>query len=233
MNLFRQTVVCSAVVLWSVAPRASAQQYEEIAFPRWAFSAALDAGALPDEFSSRCGNAGAPSVGGGIGVLFHPRQWLVLESDTRASAIPLAVGCKAIAPAPIQIGPNEWESPVARNFGHAPMPPLARTALRVGFETTNGVPVVRATVGSGLIWSKSPSPFQVATIGLGSRGRLARFYSELEWGVARTRVNDSRATYHIDSVGSPIFDTRTSSFVVLHPRWTTLHVGVELTLSSR
>jgi hypothetical protein len=147
--------------------------------------------------------------------------------------MPPGVGCSLVVAAPIQTGPNEWQGPVYRDLGNAPTPPLFRSALRVGVETPRGTPLVRATVGSGLIWSTSRSPFEAATIGIGSRGKFVRFYTELEAGVARVRVSDTRVTFHRDSVVGLVPDSRTTTAVVLQPGWMTLHVGAEFSLAAR
>jgi hypothetical protein len=166
-------------------------------------------------------------IGAGVSVLFHARPWLVLSSDTRGSAVP-AAGCKLTVPAPRQIGANQWESAVSRNFGTVPTPPLLRSAVRVGVETAERGPLLRATVGGGLLWSSSPAPFGTATVGLGSRGKTVRFYSEVEASVARVRVTDTQSFYHFDSTNNPVIDTRRTTPIVLHPRWVAVHIGVEV-----
>lgn len=234
MILRRQLVVCSAAVMCVVAQLAGAQGAEGGIANRWMLGVAADMGVLPDELSSQCadGTDGLPMIGAGIAVLFHARPWLVVSTDTRGSAVP-AAGCKLVVPAPTQIGANQWASAVGRNFGRAPTPPLLRSAVRGGVETTGGGPLVRASVGGGLLWSTSPAPFATAALGLGSRGNTVRFYGELEASVARVRVNDAQTFYHFDSTNNPVIDTRRNTPVVLHPRWAAVHIGVELPLMSR
>jgi hypothetical protein len=146
----RIAVYCSTVALLAVSSAASSlgAQPTETVVNRWAISGAFDIGGI--EFGRQCfdnssNNNGA--VGAGIGGVFRPRTGLILAADLRADAVPYGTGCKLIAPAPKQIGPNEFESWARRQYpSGAPGSGLVRTAFHVGKETPPGWPLLRATV---------------------------------------------------------------------------------------
>ena len=198
---------------------------------RLAGGVAVDVGGLPDEMATRCGGGAgaAPMIGVGFSLLFHARSWLVLAADTRASESGNA-GCKLFIPGPVQVGPNQWASAVSRDLGGIPTAPLLRSAIHVGVETPKGAPLVRATAGGGWLWAARPVPFATATVGLGSRGKVVRFYTEFEASVARVRVNETQTLYHFDSANPPtqVIDSQRTTPVVLHLQWAAVHVGVEL-----
>lgn len=172
-------------------------------------------------------------AGAGVSVLFHQWPWLVLSTDTRASVV-LPAGCKLTVPGLIQVGPNQWASGVFRDLRDVPSEVLPRSAFHIGVETTGRGPLVRATAGGGWLWSARPVPFGTATIGLGSRGKRMRFYSELEASVARVRVNAIQSFYHMGSTGASglILDSEQATTVVLHPKWAAVHMGLEIPLVS-
>jgi hypothetical protein len=225
--LHRQIVVWCAVVACA-APRVVSSQNNA---QRWVGGLAADVGGVPDELSSRCGNGSgaAPMLGGGFSLLYHARSWLVLSTDTRFGTA-FNYGCKLTIPGDVQVGPNQWASPVYRDLRSVPMAPLLRSALHVGVETPKGAPLLRVTGGSGWIWAGRPVPFATATVGLGSRGNVVRFYTEFEMSAARVRVNETQTFFHLDSANPPthVIDSQRTTPVVLHPQWGALHIGVEV-----
>ena len=203
MNLRRQIAVGCAVIVSVMARPVRAQRTQAVDPHRWAVGLAVDVGQVPDALSLECGGTSdaVPSIGGGVAFLFRARQWLVVEADTRVNAIPSGIGCGERAPVPTPVGPNEAVGAVTRDWHRVPTPPLLRSAMRVGVETPPGLPLVRATVGSGLFWANTLTPFETAAMGIGTRGRWARLYAELETNISRVRVNDVRPVFQRDSTG--------------------------------
>lgn len=233
MSLFRQIAVRCTVVLCVMTQLANSQNTILPEAHRWGAAIAVDAGTLPDELSLQCRSVGGgiPSIGGGITGFFRPGRWFILAADTRASAVPGSIGCAMNLPAPVRVGPNELEVRSGLLYPEGtPTPPLIRSAFRVGLETPPGWPLLRATLGSGFIWSSNSIPFGSAAFGVGSRGRGVRFYAELERSVSRMRVREDYMRMRTDSSSSQLVPARTVS-TLLHPRWTTVHVGVEFPLT--
>jgi hypothetical protein len=187
---------------------------------RWALALAVDAGTLPNDFSERCGK-GEPTlaIGGGVAALFRPRSILVLEGEVRASGtIPMPFDCNVgmVLPPGATID-DLFPKTVPRT-------PLVRSALRVGVETPRGYPLVRATIGGGMIVAFGQAPYRTTAIGFGTRSDGARVYVELENSVTRVRRNVVRWTSLSDS-GRLILES-----AVLHPSWTSLRARVEVPL---
>jgi hypothetical protein len=199
---------------------------------RWAGAITLDLGALPDDFASQCGTSSAPSYGGGLTAIFRPRRWFITSVDARVSDVMAGgLGCKLTIPAPVQIGPNEWENWAGKAYpSGVAAKPLVRNALHIGVETPPGAPLLRVTVGGGMIWTGSTTPFASIAIGGGSSGRGARFYWEVETNVCAIRVRETHTRFRIDSTVSTPLPSRVVSYVE-HPRWTALHVGLEMPLA--
>ena len=225
-------MVCGLMMLCGFARRGVAQVGEPRA--RWALGLAADIGGVSDAMAAQCGygHGGSPMLGAGAALLFAPRSWLIMAGDLRMSGT-LLTGCKLSIPAAVYLGDNQWEYPVYRDYRNVPTSPLTRSAVRIGVQTPPGLPLLRATVGGGLLWSSTPAPFGAATVGIGSRGTHVRFYAEFEADVARVRVFETRTRFHVDSVRGPVVDSRTTTPVVIHPRWGAMHIGVELPFASR
>jgi hypothetical protein len=225
-------LACIALFVGSVS---GAQQVEVTDPHRWAATIALDGGTLPDEFVTRCGFGSdpTPSLGAGLGLLFRPGRWLVAGADTRLSISPVGLGCKLTIPAPVRIGPNEYENYSPKGYPNgAPADPLVRSALHIGVETPPGSPLLRATVGIGVTWASDRTPFGTVAIGGGSRGRGARFYWGLETSVCRVNVTETHTRFRSDSNTMTPLPSRIVSYVD-HPRWTMLHLGMEFPLALR
>ena len=107
---------------------------------------ALSAGVatIPGALGAQCGRNGG---GGGMGVeasgavVVRPWRWVVAQADARA--VPRLVGgdCTLVL--------------YAVDTSYAPSDrrdPLATSTLRVGVETPQGMPLVRATAGIGMVW---------------------------------------------------------------------------------
>jgi hypothetical protein len=244
MNLRRQDVVRSRVIhsalrslvaslMLVVAASTLGAQQEPASDPhRWATALTLDLGSIPDAFTVQCGSGSYPSYGGGLAVLFRARRWVVATLDVRMSEMPDLYGCDAVAPAPVLIGPNEWESWAAKQFPNGvATPPLVRNALHIGVETSPEDPLLRATVGGGMIWTGTRTPFASVAIGGGSRGRGARFYWDLESSFCALRVRETHTRVRLDSNVATPLPPRIVSYVE-HPTWTALHIGLEIPVVS-
>ena len=240
MTLRRQNVVRSRVIggalrtlvatLLVAGSAVDAQQRPASDPHRWATALSLDLGSLPGDFDTRCGSSpkgSESSFGGGFAVLFRPRRWVVAALDTRVSDVPYSNGCKTTAPIAqdgYHIAVREFPNGVAQK-------PLVRNAIHLGVETPPGALLLRATVGGGMIWTGSSTPFASVAIGGGSGGRGARFYWEVETNVSAVRVRETYTGFRADANGVTILPTRIVSYVE-HPRWTALHVGLELPVVS-
>lgn len=200
---------------------------------RHAFTVSADAGSLPSVFQNPgCGDVTYghdPELGVGASLIQRFTSGFFLAADVRASSGVVAVGCKAIVPAPIEVGPGVWET----RYGFRPAPgtpqvPLIRNLLRAGVETPADHPaIVRVVIGGGLIWSRRPAPMATASVALGSSGEGRRVFLEAEQDIAWVRVAESRSQFRQDSIGAP---TPIADFVVTrktHPSWTTVRLGFE------
>ena len=195
---------------------------------RWAAGVSLDVGSIPDAFATQCGSGTTPAYGGGLSVLVRPRRWLIVAADTRVSTFPdVGFGCSLNLPAPVQVGPNEYENWADKEYPKGvPRTPLYQSVLHVGVETPPGSPLFRATVGGGVIWTGRRTPMGTMAIGGGSRGGGARFYWELETSVCRVDVREEHTRFRFDSNTTTPLPSRIVSYVE-HPRWTLLHLGLE------
>lgn len=243
MTLYGQSVVRSAIAV-SVAvaglgESAGAQDVGRHEWNRWSSIVAVDAGTFPGELSDRCAGSIRPSVGAGIAAVFRPRSWFVVTGDARGSAVP-SLGCGDLLPAPIEVAPNVYESPYGSTVYPRGLPsdPYLRSGLHIGVEVPTptglppGEPLLRATVGGGLFWASHPVPYASAAIGISSRSHGKRLYVELETNVSRLSASQS---YHRLRQDSTVFTTLPARTVpvVLRPRWTTLHVGIEIPIAAR
>src|SRR5215467_6911401 len=184
---------------------------------RWATALTIDLGSIPDDFADQCGSGSAPSYGGGLAVLFRPRRWVVAILNTRVSNEPPGTGCQLSIPAPVQIGPNEFENWAEKRFPNGvAATPLVRNSLHIGVETSPEDPLLRATVGGGMIWTGHKTPFASVAIGGGSRGSGARFYWEVETSVCAVRVRETHTRYQLDSNITTPLPSRIVSYVE-HP----------------
>lgn len=232
-SVIRVALVCSGIASSSVAASAAGQSNEVrpvLAAPRWALGVTMDGGYLPDDFALRCRQDGAPSVGGGASLVFHPKRWLVLVGDTRASAMIPNMHCATV------VIPGIWPSGfvVVREKvfpDDAPRAPLWRSGLRIGLETPSGRPFVRATMGGGAIWTGRPTPFGTATVGLGARGRRTGLVAEVEVGTTQFRIAEQQSHF-VDPGAVPrnLDYVTTSTPLLVRPVWANVHVGVEVGL---
>jgi hypothetical protein len=211
---------------------AGAQQASATDPHRWATALTLDLGSMPDDFASQCGSGSEPSYGGGLSVLFRPRRWIVAAVDARMNDVPPVFGCPLNIPPVAQVGPNEYENWAEKEFPNGvAAKPLVRSALHIGVETPPGAPLLRATVGGGMIWTAKKTPFASVAIGGGSRGSGARFYWEIETDICAVRVRETHTRYQVDSNVPTPLPSRIVSYVE-HPQWTALHVGLEIPVTS-
>jgi hypothetical protein len=196
---------------------------------RWSIRTTFDAGTIPDEFSTRCGQGRGGTLGAGLGfaVVHRSQSGLVLESDTHAMLGVLPTGCKLSLPV-TQISPGVYETRPGYNFPGSSDQPLTRSAVRVGFETPRNRPYGRASIGGGLIWSGSTLPFGTAAVGVGTRGAGTRFYAEFEMNVARVRGVETRSRFSDTvSLGS------SQVAKVFYPHWGGLNLGFEIPVGGR
>lgn len=227
-------VVVGAAGVVAVAGSLGAQTAPPVADPhRHAIALSVDAGSYPDAFSTRCGqqNNGGAGFGAGIGLITRPRHHLMLEGEVRGSMMPVGFGCDL----PLLVVPvdsNVYETRPGFSYPTGtPSLPLLRSLMRIGIEGPSAGPLLHATVGAGVIWSGHPAPLGSIAIGAGSRGPGARFYVELERDVSRLRATEIRNRFRADSAGEIPLGTF-NVVRVLHPAWTTLHLGLELPMTS-
>jgi len=219
-------VAGAVVVVGMVGSRVAVAQ--AVAAPeshRWAVGVSGDVGSISKVFDAACGSGNEGSDGYSGSLLFRPNRWLVLEGAVRRQHVLGNYGCDLVLPI-YQIGPNEYET--RDSTFTAPRAPLTETFLRAGFETPETMPLIRASLGAGEVWH-SRIPVGSFAVGMGTRGGGARLYVELETFVSRLHALENHHPFATDSAGS----TALGSYSVartLHPRWSTLHVGIELPL---
>jgi hypothetical protein len=211
-----------------VGPVLAAQDVNASGRNRWALAVTLDAGRMPDDFGNQCGSGAMDVAGGGATLLFRPRPGLVAGVDTRMSGRFPPLGCKTILPGPTPIGPNEFENWAPKGYPNGvPSTPFLRNALHVGLETPNS-PLLRATVGGGMIWSGRYLPFGTVAIGGSTPGRV-RLHWGLETCMTRVRVREEHTRYFLDTATftqTPL-PSRVRSYVETL-KWTALQLGVEV-----
>lgn len=180
-----------------------------------------DVGTVPDVFSSRCANRGASGAyGGGLSALFRHGSMLVLQGDLRATgSIPLPGGCNVALIVP----PGATKDDLYPKS--IPRTPLLRSAVALGLETPPGYPLVRATLGGGMIVAPARAFYRTTAIGVGTRSKGARFYAEFETSVSRARRGVVRFVPLGDSASIVLVPT------VEHPRWSAVRAGVELPIA--
>ncbi len=191
----------------------------------------LDAGGFPDAFSTRCGDltgAGGGGFGAGLSVIHRPRPAFFVEGELRGSWEPDVFGCDLVLPIE-QVSPGVYETrPGYAPVGGTPGLPLLRTLLRAGLETPpNIAPILRATLGGGMIWSGRPTPLGSLALAVSSSNRGTRVYAEFEENVARVRGYETRDRFRADSSG----ETPLGAVVVgktAAATWGTLHLGIEV-----
>jgi hypothetical protein len=143
------------------------------------------------------------------------------------------VVCYGLIPSGLTpIGPNEFENSATKTYPNGvPSTRLVRTALHVGVETPNS-PLLRATVGGGMIWSGRYLPFWTVAVGGSSPGRV-RLHWGLETSVTRVRVREEHTRYLWDpaTLTQTPLPSRITSYVN-NLKWTSLQLGVEIPLAS-
>ncbi len=221
----------SVLVLISVPAIRAIAQAPTLDPHRNAVALSFDVGSFPDAFSTRCGSldGGGGGFGAGISAIHRPRPAIIVEGDLRASWMPIGFGCDLPLEI-VQISPNVYET----RPGYGPVAgtaylPLVRTLLRVGVETPPTIaPIVRATIGAGMIWSGHPTPLGSLALGVSSSNSGPRVYAEFEENISRVREYEPRARFSVDSTGN---ETPLGVFVAgktAFPGWGTLHLGLEL-----
>jgi hypothetical protein len=200
---------------------------------QWSGRLVADAGSIPNAFSTKCASAGSVAgVGVGMSLLLHPRSFVGLEFDTHVQSPLIAVGCGG-APAVSLVAPGIYEERYGVNFGpDSPHPPLWTSVLHVAVQSPASAPLMRASIGGGVVWNRRPVPLGSVALGIGTRGAGARFYAELEQYVSRANATEQRRRFAMDSSGRQTELGTTAFPFVFHPTWTTLHVGVEVPLSN-
>ena len=196
-----------------------------------AVTGSFDMGGISNDFGSRCWYKETDhGVGATIGGLVRPRPGLIITADIRANAVP--TGCKASAPGPSQIGPNEWEHWAPRQYPDGvASSPLVRNAVHVGIERPILWIFRRVLIGGGMIWTGDPTPFASLAIGGGSMGSGSRFFWELDVSAARVRVREFHGRFRVESNGEPTpLPPRNASFIA-YPRWTMLRLGLAVPLA--
>ena len=231
MPLFRWMIIRGGVTIGMsflcvllFAPRAAAQ-----AGPSWAFGAGLEASSVPDAFSTRCDNQGTLGWGIGGSVAYRPAGPFVIAGDVHMVRSTFPTGCDLMLEL-VQVAPGVWETrPDPVYSAGVPRLPLMRSSVRMGLETPSRLPLVRLSLGTGAFWSGCPTPYGLAAIGVGTRGKAARFYAELEEDVSRVRGVEHRQRFREDSTGEVALGT-VDVPMLLHPHWGMVHAGVEIPL---
>ena len=168
---------------------------------------------IPGAFGAQCGRNGG---GGGVGVeasgavVARPWRWVIAQADARA--VPRLVGgdCTLV----LYSIDTAYAVSDRRN-------PLATSTLRVGVETPQGMPLVRATAGIGRVWGSPTLPVTIFGIAVGTRGRHVRFVVEAER--FRTRV-------HAEEVLNDFQQPGRRRPIAVHPVWHSVRFGVEVPL---
>ena len=185
---------------------------QEVRDPRVGLALSGGVATIPGALAGQCGQNGG---GGGEGVeasgaiVLRPWRWVVAQVDARA--VPRLVGgdCTAML---FRID----TSYAARDRRD----PLATSTVRLGVETPQGMPLVRATAGIGLVWGSPALPVTMFGIAVGTRGRRVRFVAEVER--LRTRV-------HAEEVLNDFQPGRRRPIDV-YPVWHSVRLGVEVPL---
>ena len=234
MRLHRPFAVVASFVAVMVLARPTAAQAtrDSLDSHRRALFLSVEGAAVPDPFSTRCGRGSGDGLGWGPGaaLLVRPQPWLILQGDARVVMATVDnFGCYADLPI-VQIDSNTYETRPGADFPGSPGYPFATTALRVGFETQPGVPLVRATVGGGFAWGRRPAPIGLMTLGIGSRGPGKRFYLEFERLATRVNATERRSRMRVGPTGSVDLGTSVVP-VVIHASGGALRAGIEVPLA--
>jgi hypothetical protein len=234
--------VAAALALAAALPlREGAAQTRRLA---WEIGAGV--GAMPDVFSSRCGE-GARSSGGGVLVGVTGRRRLppfaVLEAELTAGASTFAKGCDArllVRSTPIADGRVEERSFLG--YADDPRDPgFFAGSVRAGIETpaTAGrrVPLLRASAGAGLVRNAAKpalEPYLVVVGGVGTRGPGARLTLAGEWTRFRYDARQRVEVVRPATATSPrVVERAGEEGVRLTQGWTVVRLGVELPVGRR
>jgi hypothetical protein len=152
---------------------------------------------------------------------------LLFEGGLRITG-PLELACSDVLHFRLmQTGELRGPAPALSGTPHAP--PLARSVLRIGLEAPRPLPLIRAMIGGGVVVGNGTAPFGTASIGVGTRSAGIRPFADLETSVSRARVT---AVYtHSVGTGASSTTERRTAIEVVHPRWTTLRIGLEFPLT--
>jgi len=209
----RLAVVVAILLCALVSPATSWAQLRRDARANLVFGGGI--ARLPDAFSKQCGttrNGGGVSSGPevGAGFLFRPLRWIVVLADTRvATELPIPSGCYLTLPG--------IDTTYTRQGS-----PFATSTLRVGVETPRGAPLVRLTIGSGVVWGGPALPLTVLTAGWSTRGPGKRFFADIERAQTRLHATE-RHNFPTPGFSQPI---------VLRPVVHTVRAGFEIPLRS-
>ncbi|MGH7713692.1 MAG: hypothetical protein ACREOG_20585 [Gemmatimonadaceae bacterium] len=187
---------------------------------------ALDAGPLPDAFTSRCGRSLIGMAGWGAYVAIAARRGSFgLQGDTRAIVSSQTGGCTADLPV-VVLGEDLYEARPGWRFSEGiPQVPLLVSTLRGAFEFGPSALRTTAKTGGGVVWGQRKTPVAVASLST-AFGQAARaFYLEFE--VMQSWINATEER-EIFSYG-PVQRTTISHSIIekrLKPRWFTLRAGM-------
>jgi hypothetical protein len=218
--------ILTAIATAIVAQGAAAQSSQGI---QWQIPSvvALDAGFLPDAFTSRCGRElqGMSGWGAYIASAARVSASFSLQADTRAIVSSQSGGCTADEPIAV-LGPNLYETRPGWVFAAGtPNAPFLLSTVRAALEVGPRALRTSAKAGGGIVWSGRRIPVVVGSLST-VFGRSARaFYMEFEVAQASVHATQQRDRFRVDSAGT----TRISRSVVertLRPRLVTLRAGI-------
>jgi hypothetical protein len=186
--------------------------------------AALDAGSLPDAFTSRCGRSldGALGTGVYLGVRAS-RGAFVGQVDTRLVWENMATGCD-LSLRIVRVGDNLFEHRWIE-FDGLPSVPFALSSIRAGAELRTGSVRLAGMGGAGVVWARRPLPAGLvagsASIGRGTRA----LFVEMDLTQPHLRTTESRARFRPTPDGDEDLGTADVD-ITLRPTMFTVRAGL-------
>ena len=192
----------------------------------WAVTLGLDAGVLPDAFTSRCGRSrtGMEGLSGFGSVRYQPAEaGPYIQLDLRVARAENGA-CTLDLPV-VMLSPTEYETRPGVSYSPAiPRSPFGASVVRVGAERRLRAVAAGIYAGAGLAWARRPVALGAAGLSLGvGRGPL-RWTLEGERTLAWVGGAETRSRR---ALGPP--DRELGQRVIRnhHPQpWTVVRVGL-------